>query len=129
MPAEPPPPGGGYTPQGLRGVALRSRRAASGTCYLPWGDIPYLLADNAMRLGREDGWLRLSRLGLQEFAFRPPGLRRLVIGYEGGQTSQHPLFLQKFVYPSNPSISSLQGGPRLVAISLNLGSGGGLCGA
>ena len=56
LPAEPsPPPGGGDSPQGLRGAALYSLRAASGTCDPPRGDLPSRLADEAMREGSEDG--------------------------------------------------------------------------
>ena len=52
----------------------------SGPCDAPGGDLPTQLAGNAMREVIEDGWVGVPGLGLSGVNFRPPGLRRLVVG-------------------------------------------------
>ena len=95
----------------------------------PEGEISDLLADNAMKEGREDISVTVFRLGFPGVNFSPPGLRVLVVGDRRGWTAEHIRSVQEAVPHTDWSRASFQGGHRLVAICINCRLGRGFCGA
>ena len=71
-----------------------------------------------MQEGREYVWIGVPGIVFPGVDFRPPGLRILVVGYGGGQTPQQIICIQGVAIHADCLISSFQGGPQLVAISL-----------